>query len=186
MGLLDPDCGLDLHSDADHPVRNALDWTKFYHKEKIDWVFGEPPRDAQVHFSRLLLGRELKDAQELLAVYAALLAAGTDLHSRGIAMMIRGVREGTVRRCMRLFEGESALRAANEACLPSAGCSPKALRASAPKPLEPCSVRRLADQRKGRPGGRISGIQCPIIEHRQGGHLQGLCAAHFRMLTFRH
>jgi TnpA family transposase len=254
---------LNLHGDAHHPVRKALEWIEFYHKEKIDWVFGEPPRDwtgrwrtlidgkdlerglrayeaatlwgvrralrngslwspygyefsepatnlmpptiwqqqsrtycarkdlpscpvaytdrvqaalraalagleeavadnsvwigrrdicfrrdeaervpegldlaqahlyrqvgriqfptvlleldAQVHFSWLLLGREPKDAHELLAVYAALLAAGTDLHSRGIATMIRGVRESTVRRYMRLFEAEPALRAANEA-----------------------------------------------------------------------
>jgi hypothetical protein len=42
----------------------------------------------------------------LLAVYAALLAAGTDLASRGIATMIRGVRESTVRRYMRLLEAE--------------------------------------------------------------------------------
>lgn len=71
--------------------------------------------DAQVHFSWKLLGREPKNAEELLAVYAALLAAGTDLESRGIATMIRGVRESTVRRYMRLFESEPALRAANDA-----------------------------------------------------------------------
>ena len=71
--------------------------------------------DAQVHFSWKLLGREPKHAEELLAVYGALLAAGTDLESRGIATMIRGVRGSTVRRYMRLFETEPALRAANDA-----------------------------------------------------------------------
>src|SRR5580704_2759386 len=71
--------------------------------------------DARVHFSWQLLGREPKDTQELLAVYAALLAAGTDLASRGISTMIRSVRESTVRRYMRLLEAEPALRAANEA-----------------------------------------------------------------------
>jgi len=71
--------------------------------------------DARVHFSWRLLGREPKSEQELLAVYAALLAAGTDLHSRGIATMIRGVRESTVRRYMHLFEAEPGVRAANEA-----------------------------------------------------------------------
>ncbi len=71
--------------------------------------------DACVYFSWQLLGREPIDAQELLAVYAALLAAGPDLASRGIATMMRGVRESTVRRYMRLFEAEPALRAANEA-----------------------------------------------------------------------
>ena len=71
--------------------------------------------DAQVHFSWKLLGREPKNAGELLAVYAALLAAGTDLESRGISTMIRGVSESTVRRYMRLFESEPALRAANDA-----------------------------------------------------------------------
>ncbi len=71
--------------------------------------------DAQVHFSWKLLGREPKHAEELLAVYAALLAAGTDLESRGISTMIRGVRESTVRRYMRLFESEPGVRAANDA-----------------------------------------------------------------------
>jgi hypothetical protein len=71
--------------------------------------------DARVHFSWRLLGREPKNAEELLATYAALLAAGTDLDSRGISTMIRGVRESTVRRYMRLFEAEPAMRAANEA-----------------------------------------------------------------------
>lgn len=71
--------------------------------------------DAQVHFSWILLGREPKHAEELLGVYGALLAAGTDLESRGIATMVRGVRESTVRRYMRLFEAEPALRAANDA-----------------------------------------------------------------------
>jgi len=71
--------------------------------------------DAQVHFSWKLLGREPRDADELLAVYSALLAAGTDLESRGISTMIRGVRESTVRRYLRLFESEPGLRAANEA-----------------------------------------------------------------------
>jgi len=39
-------------------------------------------------------------------VYGALLAVGTDLESRGIAIMIRAVRENTVRRCMRVLEAE--------------------------------------------------------------------------------
>jgi TnpA family transposase len=71
--------------------------------------------DAQVHFSWKLLGREPKSAEELLAVYAAILAAGTDLESRGISTMIRGVRESAVRRYMRLIESEPGVRAANEA-----------------------------------------------------------------------
>jgi TnpA family transposase len=50
-------------------------------------------------------------------VYGALLAAGTDLESRGVAGMIRGVRENTVRRYMRMFEAEPAMREANDALL---------------------------------------------------------------------
>jgi len=73
--------------------------------------------DARVHFSWKLLGREPKNADELLGVYGALLAAGTDLESRGVASMIRGVHEGAVRRYMRLFEAEQGLREANEALL---------------------------------------------------------------------
>jgi TnpA family transposase len=73
--------------------------------------------DSQVHFSWKLLGREPKSAEELLGVYGALLAAGTDLESRGVATMIRGVHESTIRRYMRLFETEPALREANDALL---------------------------------------------------------------------
>jgi hypothetical protein len=73
--------------------------------------------DSQVHFSWKLLGREPKTAEELLGVYGALLAAGTDLQSRGVATMIRGVHESTIRRYMRLFESEPALREANDALL---------------------------------------------------------------------
>jgi TnpA family transposase len=73
--------------------------------------------DARVHFSWKLLGRQPKHAEELLGVYGALLAAGTDLESRGIAGMIQGVHENTVRRYMRLFEAEPAMRDVNEALL---------------------------------------------------------------------
>lgn len=73
--------------------------------------------DARVHFSWKLLGREPKHAEELLGVYGALLAAGTDLESRGVAGMIRGVHESTVRRYMRLFEAEPAMREAKDALL---------------------------------------------------------------------
>ena len=73
--------------------------------------------DARVHFSWRLLGREPKQAEELLGVYGALLGAGTDLESRGIAGMIRGVQESAVRRYMRLFEAEPAMREANDALL---------------------------------------------------------------------
>ena len=73
--------------------------------------------DSQVHFSWKLLSREPKSAEELLGVYGALLAAGTDLQSRGVATMIRGVYESTIRRYMRLFESEPALREANDALL---------------------------------------------------------------------
>ncbi len=73
--------------------------------------------DSQVHFSWKLLSREPKSAEELLGVYGALLAAGADLQSRGVATMIRGVHESTIRRYMRLFESEPALREANDALL---------------------------------------------------------------------
>jgi len=73
--------------------------------------------DSRVHFSWKLLSREPNSAEELLGVYGALLAAGTDLQSRGVATMIRGVHESTIRRYMRLFESEPALREANDALL---------------------------------------------------------------------
>src|SRR5260370_40621078 len=78
--------------------------------------------DAQVHFSWKLLGREPNSAEELLGVYGALLAAGTDLEARGVATMIRRVHESAIRRYMRLFESEPALREANDALLHFARC----------------------------------------------------------------
>jgi len=65
----------------------------------------------RVHFSWRLLGREPKSAEQLLVVYGALLATGTDLQSRGVATMMRGVSENAVRGYMRLFEAEPAIRA---------------------------------------------------------------------------
>ena len=46
--------------------------------------------DSRVHFSWKLLSREPNSAEELLSVYGALLAAGTDLQSRGVATSGRG------------------------------------------------------------------------------------------------
>jgi TnpA family transposase len=71
--------------------------------------------DSESRFSWQLLGREPSSADELITVYAALLAAASNLDAKTMAMMIPGQRPSAVRRAMMLLEEESALRRANNA-----------------------------------------------------------------------
>lgn len=71
--------------------------------------------DALTRFSSKLLGRDAKDAQELIALYAALLAHGTEIDAKAAAAMIPGVAVSQVTAAMRLLETPGRLRAANEA-----------------------------------------------------------------------
>ena len=47
--------------------------------------------DAAAHFSEALLARRPSSSNELLAVYGALLAHGTDLDAKGVGSMIPGI-----------------------------------------------------------------------------------------------
>lgn len=71
--------------------------------------------DALTRFSSKLLGRDAKDAQELIALYAALLAHGTEIDAKAAAAMIPGVAVSHVTAAMRLLETPGRLRAANDA-----------------------------------------------------------------------
>lgn len=70
--------------------------------------------DARTKFSTALLGREPQSPGELTALYAALLAHGTDIDAKGAAAMIPGVAVSQVTASMRLLETPGRLRKAND------------------------------------------------------------------------
>jgi TnpA family transposase len=73
--------------------------------------------DSETHFSWQLLGRQPQSAEELITLYAGLLAAASNLDGTSMALMIPGQRPSAIRRAMGLLEEESALRRANDAVL---------------------------------------------------------------------
>ncbi len=70
--------------------------------------------DALCNFSEVLLGHRAETVAELLALYAALLAHGTDIDAKGVAAMIPGLDAARVSVAMRALEMPGRLRRANE------------------------------------------------------------------------
>jgi TnpA family transposase len=70
--------------------------------------------DSYTHFSWVLLGRSPKSERELITLYGALLAHGTDLTAAEVVRMIPGTNADSVSQLMRLLEEDSVLRAAND------------------------------------------------------------------------
>jgi TnpA family transposase len=70
--------------------------------------------DAHTNFSEILLGRRAKDERELVALYAALIAHGTEIDAKGVAAMIPGLDPAQVTGTMRALETHGRLRRANE------------------------------------------------------------------------
>ena len=70
--------------------------------------------DAHTNFSEILLGRRAKDERELVSLYAALLAHGTEIDAKGVAAMISGLDPAQVTSAMRALETHGRLRRANE------------------------------------------------------------------------
>ncbi len=70
--------------------------------------------DAATHFSEALLARRPSSSNELLAIYGALLAHGTDLDAKGVGSMIPGIDAAHVSTAMRAVELSGRLRRANE------------------------------------------------------------------------
>jgi TnpA family transposase len=68
----------------------------------------------ETRFSGRLLGRAPATEQELLTVYAAILAHGTECDAASRALMIPSLAEEAIADAMRLLEDESTLRGANE------------------------------------------------------------------------
>ena len=69
--------------------------------------------DAHLHYSSVLLGRPATQERDLLALYGALLAHGTELDTKGVAKMTPGIEATQIAAAMRKLEIESGLRAAN-------------------------------------------------------------------------
>jgi hypothetical protein len=70
--------------------------------------------DAATNFSDALLGHRAQSAGELVALYGALLAHGTDVDAKGVASMIAGLEPSQISMAMRALEGSGRLRRANE------------------------------------------------------------------------
>lgn len=73
--------------------------------------------DSKTHFSSKLLGRPAHTEHELKLCYGAMLALGTDMEAKGVAMMIPGLTEEQVGNFMRTIQRENALAKANDAVL---------------------------------------------------------------------
>jgi TnpA family transposase len=71
--------------------------------------------DSRTGFSKILLGRVARDVDELLAVYAGMIAHGCALDASQVSHSIPQLAASAVLRGMTLFENTAALRAANDA-----------------------------------------------------------------------
>ena len=99
-------------SDQSEPVRT---------RETIDKLIGSVQFpdlllevDAATGYSEALLGHRAQSPGELVALYGALLAHGTDCDAKGVASMIPGLEPAQVTVAMRALEGGGRLRRANE------------------------------------------------------------------------
>lgn len=68
--------------------------------------------DALTNFSELLLGQRANDEHELIALYAALIAHGTEIDAKSVAAMIPQLDPGHVATAMRALESEARMRRA--------------------------------------------------------------------------
>ncbi|HVK93862.1 MAG TPA: Tn3 family transposase [Noviherbaspirillum sp.] len=71
--------------------------------------------DAQTNFSEILLGWRAKDEHELVSLYAALIAHGTEIDAKSVAAMIPQLDPAHVSSAMRALETPGRLRRASEA-----------------------------------------------------------------------
>ncbi|TDG02544.1 Tn3 family transposase [Paraburkholderia guartelaensis] len=70
--------------------------------------------DAHTGFSEVLLARKARDANELVSLYAALIAHGTDLDTTNVAAMIPKLEPAHISTAMRLLEMPGRLSRAND------------------------------------------------------------------------
>lgn len=73
--------------------------------------------DSHTRFSSALLGRQPMSWNELLGLYAALLAHGTDMSAAAVSLMIPQISATAISEYMLLLEDAAALRSANDVCV---------------------------------------------------------------------
>lgn len=73
--------------------------------------------DVACNFSEALLGRKADSVSELLAVYGALLAHGTEVSAKAVAAMIPSIEVPQITGAMRALEAHGRLQKANERVL---------------------------------------------------------------------
>jgi TnpA family transposase len=71
--------------------------------------------DSQTHFSWALLGRAAQSERELLTLYGAILAHGTELDATGVALMTPSLDATQIAAAMRGLEDDRVFRRANDA-----------------------------------------------------------------------
>ena len=71
--------------------------------------------DSETGLSHQLLGHAARSADELIAGYAGVLAAATNVEAHAMAHMVPGLSAQAISRVLRLFEGEPRLRRASDA-----------------------------------------------------------------------
>ena len=99
-------------ADQSEPVRTRETIYKFIGSVQFPDLLLEV--DAATGYSEALLGHRAQSPGELVALYGALLAHGTDADARGVASMIPGLEPAQVTVAMRALEGGGRLRRANE------------------------------------------------------------------------
>lgn len=70
--------------------------------------------DAATNYSEALLGHQAHSTGELVVLYGALLAHGSDFDAKGVASMIPGLTASQISVAMRALEASGRLRRANE------------------------------------------------------------------------
>jgi TnpA family transposase len=70
--------------------------------------------DSHTRFSWALLGREPESERELLTLYGALLAHGTEMTAKSVSLMIPGVSETAIAEFMGLLEDDRVFRTSND------------------------------------------------------------------------
>jgi TnpA family transposase len=75
--------------------------------------------DAEVRFSWTLLGRPPASETELMGIYCALLALGTEQSAAELARMLEGISAEQIGFAMRMIQESDALRAASDAVVAS-------------------------------------------------------------------
>ena len=118
-GMLAIDAQGILHLPALEALSNEIDPKRtrdLMYKQIGDVQFPELmlEMDACTNFSEILLGRRAKDENELIALYAALIAHGTEIDSKSVAAMTPQLDPAHVSAAMRALEASGRLRRANE------------------------------------------------------------------------